>query len=322
MRGGVSCCNFAATRETHTLFQPIATGKVIAKGFPPEEDAKSVLFNFYISIFQAFTRYFLTSWCRNGDFCVTLQNESGDAYASPTPIPMAEKARLYLLPVPVGDTAPTDVLPARNIEILRTVKHFVVENVRSARRFLKACDRSIDIDSLTLTELSEHTRPDQVEAMLEPMTRGLDMGVISEAGCPAVADPGADAVAIAQRRGYDVVPLVGPSSIILSLMASGFNGQSFAFCGYLPIDDAKRTAKLKEMTGAIRHGQTQIFIETPYRNNRLIEALTQKLPGDLKLCVASDITGPAQSIITLPLSSWRTKKYNYDKIPTIFLLYR
>lgn len=234
---------------------------------------------------------------------------------------MPKKPKLYLFPVPVGDTPPSDVLPARNIEILRTVKHFVVENVRSARRFLKACDRSIDIDALTLTELSEHTRPDEVEAMLQPMAEGEDMGIISEAGCPAVADPGADAVAIAQRRGYEVVPLVGPSSIILSLMASGFNGQSFAFCGYLPIDEAKRSAKLKDMTSAIRRGQTQIFIETPYRNNRLIDSLAHKMPGDLKLCVASDITGPSECIITLPLSAWRTRKYNYDKIPTIFLLY-
>lgn len=230
--------------------------------------------------------------------------------------------KLYLFPVPVGDTPPADVLPMRNIEIIRTVKHFIVENLRSARRFLKSCDRAIDIDTLTLTELSEHTRPEEVEAMLAPMQQGFDMGVISEAGCPAVADPGADAVAIAQRRGYEVVPLVGPSSIILSLMASGFNGQSFSFCGYLPIEDARRSAKLKEMVSAIRKGQTQIFIEAPYRNNRLIDALVRTLPGDVKLCVASDITGPAQSIITLPMSKWAGRKYNYDKIPTIFLLYR
>lgn len=230
--------------------------------------------------------------------------------------------KLYLFPVPVGDTPPADVLPMRNIEIIRTVKHFIVENLRSARRFLKSCDRAIDIDTLTLTELSEHTRPEEVEAMLAPMQQGFDVGVISEAGCPAVADPGADAVAIAQRRGYEVVPLVGPSSIILSLMASGFNGQSFSFCGYLPIEEARRSAKLKEMVSAIRKGQTQIFIEAPYRNNRLIEALVRTLPGDLRLCVASDITGPAQSIVTLPMSKWAGRKYNYDKIPTIFLLYR
>ena len=232
------------------------------------------------------------------------------------------KPRLYLFPVPMGDTPPLDVLPARNVELLRGIRHFLVENVRSARRFLKACDRSIDIDALTLTELSEHTPPQDVAAMLEPMSRGLDMGVISEAGCPAVADPGADAVAVAQARGYEVVPLVGPSSIIMALMASGFNGQSFAFRGYLPIDAAARTAAIKDMTACARRGQTQIFIEAPYRNNRLIAALAAALPAEAKLCVASDITGPRQSILTLTAAEWRRRQYDYDKIPTIFLLYR
>lgn len=222
----------------------------------------------------------------------------------------------------MGDSPVTDVLPARNIELLRSVKYFVVENVRSARRFLKACDRSIDIDKLSFTELSEHTRPEDVAAMLEPMERGHDIGVISEAGCPAVADPGADLVAAAQRRGYDVVPLVGPSSIIMSLMASGFNGQSFAFNGYLPIDEKRRSAKFKEMELRIRRErQTQIFIETPYRNHRLIDDLCRRLPGDMLLCVASDISCSRQSVITRPLSAWKTAKYDYNKIPTIFLLY-
>lgn len=222
----------------------------------------------------------------------------------------------------MGQTPPEDVLPARNTELLRGIRHFLVENVRSARRFLKACDRGIDIDSLTLTELSEHTRPEEVHAMLEPMTRGLDMGVISEAGCPAVADPGADAVAVAQERGYEVVPLVGPSSILMALMGSGFNGQSFAFRGYLPIDAGARSAAIKDMMGCARRGQTQIFIETPYRNNRLLATLAATLPAEARLCVASDITGPRQSIVTLPVARWRERKYDYDKIPTIFLLYR
>ena len=148
------------------------------------------------------------------------------------------------------------------------------------------------------------------------------MGIISEAGCPAIADPGADIVAIAQQRGFNVVPLVGPSSILLSLMASGFNGQSFAFNGYLPIDQAARTAKLKEMERRIRkERQSQIFIETPYRNNKLIEELTRSLPGDMLLCVASDITGENESILTRKLSQWAKMSYNYNKIPTIFLLF-
>lgn len=229
---------------------------------------------------------------------------------------------LYLFPVPMSDVAPEQVLPAHNIEILRTVKYFIVENVRSARRFLKACDRSIDIDSLKLVELSEHTPPADVPLLLAPMTEGHDMGIISEAGCPAVADPGADAVAVAQSRGYTVVPLIGPSSILLALMASGMNGQSFAFNGYLPIDAGARIAKLKEMERRIRRErQTQIFIETPYRNNRMIQWLCSAAPQDMRLCVASDITGPRQRIITLTLGQWKRREYNYDKIPAIFLLF-
>ncbi|MDE7396124.1 MAG: SAM-dependent methyltransferase, partial [Muribaculum sp.] len=146
---------------------------------------------------------------------------------------------------------------------------------------------------------------------------------ISEAGCPAIADPGADIVAEAQRHGLEVVPLVGPSSILMGLMASGFNGQSFAFLGYLPIDQRQRTARFKEMERMIsHHSQTQIFIETPYRNNRLIAELASSMPSQMKLCVASDITGPRQSILTRPLSYWASARYDYNKCPTIFLLYK
>lgn len=235
---------------------------------------------------------------------------------------MSDKARLYLFPVPMGDSPVDRVLPPANIAIIREVRHFVVENLRSARRFLKSCDRSIDIDSLSMVELNEHTDPADVAAMLDPMADGHSIGVISEAGCPAVADPGADLVAVAQARGYEVVPLVGPSSILLSLMGSGFNGQNFAFNGYLPVDAKARSLRLKEMMRRITaERQTQIFIETPYRNNRLIADLAERLPGDIRLCVASDITCSRQSIITRPLSQWKKASYNYDKIPTIFLLY-
>ena len=157
--------------------------------------------------------------------------------------------------------------------------------------------------------------------MLAPMAHGHSIGVISEAGCPAVADPGADLVAAAQRRGYEVVPLVGPSSILMSLMGSGFNGQRFTFNGYLPIDARARAGKLKDMQQAIRRDHcTQIFIETPYRNNKLIEELCRVLPADMLLCVASDITGPRQRINTRRIDQWRRIKPDYDKIPAIFLL--
>lgn len=230
---------------------------------------------------------------------------------------------LYLLPVTLSDSMPTEVMPARNIEVARSVRHFIVENLRSARRFLKKCDRSIDIDSLTFSVLDEHTSPGDVAAMLAPMEEGADIAVVSEAGCPAVADPGALAVAEAQRRGWRVVPLVGPSSILLSLMASGFNGQTWAFAGYLPVESGARTARLREMERRImREDQTQIFIETPYRNNRLIAELCRTLPPTMLLCVAADITGAAERIITRPLSWWSKASYNYDKTPTIFLLYK
>ncbi len=213
------------------------------------------------------------------------------------------------------------MLPELNIRLISTIKYFVVEELRTARRFLKACDKSIIIDDLDFKVLNEHTPPGDVEPMLRPALEGHDIGIISEAGCPAIADPGADLVAAAQRRGIEVVPLVGPSSILLSLMGSGFNGQSFAFLGYLPIG-TKRGAALRQMERDIRtRRQTQIFIETPYRNNRLIAELTAALPAEMLLCVAADITGPGQSIRTMPLKEWRTAQYNYDKRPAIFLLY-
>lgn len=233
------------------------------------------------------------------------------------------KGSLYLLPVPLSDVDPAAVMPLGNIEVARSVKHFIVENLRSARRFLKRCDRTIDIDTLSFCELNEHTPEADVAAMLTPADEGFDIAVLSEAGCPAVADPGAFAVAEAHRRGIRVVPLVGPSSILLSLMASGFNGQSWAFAGYLPVEAGARAARLHEMERRItRERQTQIFIETPYRNNRLIAELCKTLPDDMLLCVASDVTGACESIVTLQIKEWRTATYDYAKLPTIFLLYR
>lgn len=228
---------------------------------------------------------------------------------------------LYLIPSTMSD-APVDcVIPAENLRVIRSIRHFVVENVRTVRRFLKRCDRDIDIDSLSFTVLDEHTRPEEIPPMLAPLLAGEPVGVISEAGCPAIADPGADLVAIAQEKGLEVMPLVGPSSILLSLMGSGFNGQSFAFIGYLPHEAKARSQRLRELERRIRQeSQTQIFIETPYRNNRLIAELASTLPPSLRLCVASDLTGPRQSIVTLPLSEWGKRKYDYDKTPTIFLL--
>lgn len=230
---------------------------------------------------------------------------------------------LYLIPVPLSEGDLNAVLPSRNIEIVREIRHFIVENVRSARRFLKKCDRDIDIDTLTFYELNRHTKPEDISGFLVPLEQGEAMGVISEAGCPAIADPGADVVAIAQRKSLRVIPLVGPSSILMSVMGSGFNGQSFAFQGYLPIDASARAKKFKDMEYNIRvNSQTQVFIETPYRNNKLIAEMAKTLPRHLKLCVASDITGEKESIVTRGIAEWERMKYDYDKVPTIFLLYK
>ena len=176
---------------------------------------------------------------------------------------MVENA-LYLIPVQLSECDLTSVLPARNLALVCELRHYIVENVRTARRFLKKCDRSIDIDSLTFYELNRHTAPEAIAGYLAPLEAGEPMGVLSEAGCPAIADPGADVVAIAQRKGLKVVPLVGPSSILMGLMGSGFNGQSFAFRGYLPIEANARAKMLEKMTHRIMHeDETQIFIETP-----------------------------------------------------------
>ena len=232
-------------------------------------------------------------------------------------------AALYLIPVGMSDSPIDHYLPAHNVEITRQIKHFIVENVRTARRFLKKCDKAINIDELTFYELNNHTDLSEVESYLAALAEGQPIGVMSEAGCPAVADPGALPVAIAQRKGYKVVPLVGPSRILMAQMASGFNGQGFAFNGYLPIETSARNQKIKELENdAYRKDMTQIFIETPYRNNRLIETLCKTLRPDTLLCVASAITdSDHESIVTLKVKQWAKRKYNYDKIPTIFLIY-
>ena len=230
---------------------------------------------------------------------------------------------LYLIPVTLGETPHERVLPDYNKQVICSLRHFIVEEVRTARRFLKQVDRNIDIDALQFYPMGKHADAALFSRYLEPLRQGESVGVVSEAGCPAVADPGADVVAIAQREGMQVVPLVGPSSILLAVMGSGFNGQSFAFCGYLPIDAAERARKFKDMEQAIRRlDQTQIFIETPYRNNRLIAEMVKTLPKQMRLCVASDITGPGEKILTRTIEQWGRMKYDYDKIPTIFLLYK
>ena len=230
---------------------------------------------------------------------------------------------LYLLPVTLGDTAIEKVLPSYNREIIVGIKHFIVEDVRSARRFLKKVDADINIDELTFYPLNKHTSPEDIAGYLTPLAQGNAMGVISEAGCPAVADPGADVVAIAQRRNLKVVPLVGPSSIILSVMGSGFNGQSFAFHGYLPIDPADRTRRLKELEARVySENQTQLFIETPYRNHKMLEDILKTCRPQTKLCIAANITCEGEYIRTKTVKEWKGHLPDLNKIPCIFLIYK
>mgnify|MGYP001120734621 CR=1 FL=1 len=230
---------------------------------------------------------------------------------------------LYLLPVTLGDTPVENVLPSYNRLVISQIKFFIVEDVRSARRFLKKVDNNIDIDSLVFYPLNKHTSPEDISGYLDPLLAGNSMGVISEAGCPAVADPGADVVAIAQRRNLKVVPLVGPSSIILSVMASGFNGQSFAFHGYLPIEPGERVKFLKELEQRVyAENQTQLFIETPYRNNKMLEDILKTCRPQTRLCIAANITCEGEYIRTRTIKEWKGKLPDLAKIPCIFLIYK
>lgn len=230
---------------------------------------------------------------------------------------------LYLIPVTLGDTPLDKVLPVYNREIILNIKHFIVEEIRTARRFLKKVEPSIDIDSLTFYPLNKHTAQADIAGYLKPLMEGFPMGVISEAGCPAVADPGADVVAIAQRKGLKVVPLVGPSSILLAVMASGFNGQSFAFHGYLPIEQSDRVRRIKMLEQrAYAENQTQLFIETPYRNRRLLEEIIQSCKPQTRLCVACNLTCDDEYVVTKPVKEWKKQLPDLEKKPCIFLVYK
>ena len=233
-------------------------------------------------------------------------------------------ASLFLIPVTLGETSIEQVLPSYNHDVIVNIKHFIVEDIRSARRFLKKVEKSIDIDELTFYELNRHTDRKFIGEYLKPMADGKDVGIISEAGCPAIADPGADVVAIAQKKGYKVVPLVGPSSIIMSVMGSGFNGQSFAFNGYLPVDIPQRIKALKKLENKVyNEDQTQLFIETPYRNQKMFETIVNNLRPQTKLCVAAGITCHEEYIKTKTCEQWKKDKLpDMGKIPAIFLIYK
>ncbi|MBC8319677.1 MAG: SAM-dependent methyltransferase [Bacteroidetes bacterium] len=232
--------------------------------------------------------------------------------------------RLYLLPTTLGsfDTIHR-VIPDYNTQIIHGLEIFIVEQVRTARRFLSNLKHPANIDKLVFYELNKHTPESEVFSYLDSIKDGISIGLLSEAGTPCVADPGAVVVKMAQERGIQVIPLVGPNSIMLSLMASGFNGQNFVFHGYLPVDKHQLSKKLKEIEQvAYRTDQTQIFIETPYRNNQLFSSILKACSPNTLLCIATDITLPTEIIQTLPLSIWKPKKFDFHKKPTVFLIYR
>ena len=231
---------------------------------------------------------------------------------------------LYLIPVTLGETPIEQVLPSYNHEIIMGIRHFIVEDIRSARRFLRQTDRTFPIDDSTFYEMGKHSDERQYSQYLQPLREGNPVGVISEAGCPAVADPGADIVSIAQREGLHVVPLVGPNSMIMAVMSSGLGGQSFAFNGYLPVDASDRAKRLKALeTRAWTEGQTQLFIETPYRNKKMFESLLTTLRPQTRLCIAAGITTKDEYIRTFHISEWKnTKLPDLSKVPAIFLISR
>lgn len=235
-----------------------------------------------------------------------------------------EKGTLYLIPCPISDlTGPWDVLPAANRAVMDSLDYFIVENTRTARRFLSKAGIARSIDTLEFRELNEHTAAGrEVEELVQPLAEGRSAGVISEAGVPGVADPGALVVEACHRRGIRVVPLVGPSSIILAVMASGLNGQSFAFNGYLPVKPPERGRAIRFFERrAQSEGQSQLFIEAPYRNAKLLEELLSTLAPATRLTVAADLTAPTECVITLPVEEWRRRpRPELNKRPAIFII--
>ena len=233
------------------------------------------------------------------------------------------KGRLILFPVPIGAEEITSSLPAVNLDLLATCHTFIVEELRTARRFLKKAGYPHAIDDTTFYVLNEHTTHEEIGNYLDTIEKGENIGLLSEAGLPCVADPGAMITRVAQRRGIEVVPLVGPSSLMLALMASGFNGQSFAFVGYLPVDKSKRAAAIRHLEERVhREHQTQLFIEAPYRNNQMLEALASTLNPQTMICVACDLTLPTQYIRSLTAAKWQKERTKVDlhKRNTVFLI--
>lgn len=229
---------------------------------------------------------------------------------------------LYLIPVPLSESAADASFTLFAKQVINQVDEYIVENEKTARKFLKLAGTPIAQSSLIFHDYGKHARTKgNISSFFKGLLSGRNIGLMSEAGCPGIADPGAEIVAEAHRLGIKVLPLVGPNSIILALMASGLNGQSFAFHGYLPIDKPARTKRLQELElHAQKYKQTQIFIETPFRNNQLLEEILRTCKPNTRLCVASQLTGQGEKIMSKPIHQWKTKKIDLHKIPAVFLL--
>ncbi|MGB5981469.1 MAG: SAM-dependent methyltransferase [Nonlabens sp.] len=233
---------------------------------------------------------------------------------------MNNNGKLYLIPVTLGEVNPLEVLPLSVKKAVENIGHYIVENEKTARRFIKSINPGKQQSSLSFCLLNKFTDPTEVSSFLNPCLEGLDVGLMSEAGVPGIADPGADVVAIAHKKGIQVKPLVGPSSIVLAMMSSGLNGQNFAFNGYLPIDRSQRKKKVKELElHSKKFNQAQAFIETPYRNSKLIEELLSTLNPSTLLTVACDLTLPSEYVKTQSVDQWKFNKNDFHKRPAIFI---
>lgn len=230
-------------------------------------------------------------------------------------------ASLYLIPTTLGESETAHVIPSDVSAMVKNISYFIVENIRTARRYLRKMDSHLNIDELHFFELNQHTDSTIIEQYLNPILAGFDVGIISEAGCPGIADPGAEVVKYAHLKQIRVIPLVGPSSILLSLMASGMNGQNFAFIGYIPVKSPERIKAIKEIERRSSHEkQTQIFIEAPYRNTQLINDLINTLNDQTHLCIACDLTLDTEYIITQTVLQWKKGVPDLNKRPAIFLV--
>ncbi|WJJ98270.1 SAM-dependent methyltransferase [Algibacter luteus] len=231
--------------------------------------------------------------------------------------------KLFLIPTTLGENEPLEVLPIKVKQTIERLDTFIVENEKTARRFIKKIAPEKSQPSLKIFHLNKFTDEAELPTFLYPCLNGFNVGLLSEAGCPGIADPGADIVKIAHEKSIKVVPLVGPSSILLALMASGMNGQSFAFNGYLPIDKGERKSEIKRLERlSFDQNQSQIFIETPYRNNKMLEDLTSILENNTNVCVACDITLTSEFIKTQTANQWKKNKVDLHKRPTIFIIHK